>query len=100
MQHDLLGIVADPVKYRKVFSFGFCIRMDERGHGGYWTAANPDSNYITPGTLENVVRKALGVSDEYVLIYAETPRWWTPEGGRKDLPEAYERALRTVKDGH
>jgi hypothetical protein len=99
MQRDLLGIVADPVKYRKVFSFAFGIRMDERVRGGSWTALEPDKNYFTPGMFQNVVSKALASCDEYVWIYSETPRWWTTAGVPKDLPESYDHALRSAKSG-
>jgi hypothetical protein len=44
-----------------------------------------------------VVRKALAMADDYVWIYGEAPRWWTPEGKPKDLPAAYDRALRTAR---
>jgi hypothetical protein len=81
-----------------MFSFAFGIRMDEHLQGGTWTAKDPEKNYFRPGHFETVVRKALDAADEYVWIYSETPRWWTPEGGRKDLPDAYDRALRRAKN--
>jgi hypothetical protein len=99
MAHDVLPIVADPARYRRVFSFAFGIRMDERIRGGTWSATDPERNYFPPGHFEKVVRKALEAADEYVWIYSEDPRWWTPEGGRKDLPDAYDRALRSARRG-
>lgn len=52
-----------------------------------------DSNYFTPASFETSVRSALDVSDKYVWIRAEQPRWWAGE----QLPLAYIEALRKVK---
>jgi hypothetical protein len=44
-----------------------------------------------------VLRRALELSDEYVWVYGETPKWWSAEGQRKNLPAAYDRALRQAR---
>jgi len=98
MKHDALAVVADPAKYRRVFSFGFGIRIDQRNPK--WLGWYPDSlkgNYFAPEAFGRVVRKALETADDYVWIYGEAPRWWTPEGRPKDLPEVYDRALRAAR---
>jgi hypothetical protein len=50
-------------------------------------------NHFTPAEFEAAVRSALEVSDEYVWIYTEQPRWWTSER----LPAAYIDALRSAR---
>jgi hypothetical protein len=50
---------------------------------------NFSKNYFSPGEFETAVRSALQVSDGYVWIYSERPKWWTKEM----LPEVYVDAL-------
>ena len=51
----------------------------------------------TPDGFRAVVRQALETADEFVWIYSETPRWWSPEGGTRHLPAAYDSVLRAVR---
>lgn len=97
MSQDLLVIVKDPDKYKKVMSLGFGVWMDDnwRKHG--WDVNDVSKNYFTPEVFESIVRKALDTSDEYVWIYNEKPRWWSDNGGPVDLPAAYDAALRRAK---
>ena len=97
MSQDLLAIVKDPEKYKQVMSLGFGVWMDDnwRTHG--WDVQDVSKNYFTPEVFEQVVRKALDTSDEYVWIYTEKPRWWSDNGGPVDLPAAYDAALRRAK---
>lgn len=97
MKRDLLGMVADSVKYRRVFSAAFGVRVDQGKDKTAWHPEDPEKNYFPPGKFETVVRKALERSDEYVWIYGETPRWWSKEGRPHDLPAAYDRALRAAQ---
>lgn len=94
MAHDVLPVVADPGKYKKVFSFGFGVWMDEDWRKRGWDTKNLEKNFYAPDEFESTVRTALQTSDEYVWIYTEKPKWWTEQGGPTDLPIAYEQALR------
>ena len=51
-------------------------------------------NHFSPAEFENAVRSALRVSDEYVWIYTEQPRWWTKE----KLPQTYVDALAKTRN--
>jgi hypothetical protein len=51
--------------------------------------ADFSKNYFSPAEFETAVRSALQVSDGYVWIYSERPKWWTKEM----LPQAYVKAL-------
>jgi hypothetical protein len=55
------------------------------------------ANYYTPGAFETSVRAALAIADEYVWIYTEAPRWWSPAGTAVDLPDGYADALRRAR---
>lgn len=90
---SLKSIVADPNKYDRVISAGFGIWLDYDWRKNGWDASDPSRNYFTPETFEASVRSALEASDEFVWIYTETPRWWSPAGKPLKLPEAYAKAL-------
>ncbi len=79
-----------PDRYKKHVRAGFGIWMDYdwRTHG--WDVENVSKNYSPPAAFEESVRAALRVSDEYVWIYTEQPRWWTNER----LPKSYVEALK------
>jgi len=98
MQADLLPIVGDPKKYGKVTSLAFGIWLDHDWRKRGWDPENPSKNYFTPEALEASVRKALEISDEYVWLYSETPRWWSKDGKRLKLPDAYDAALRKARE--
>jgi hypothetical protein len=97
MRDGVLPFVADHGKYREFFSFAFGIWMDYdwRKHG--WDEHDVSKNYFTPEAFEQSVREALRVSDEYVWIYTEQPRWWTPVGKTLKLPAEYNAALRQAR---
>ena len=97
MKQDVLPIVLDPVKYQRVFSAGFGLWLDEDSAKKGWDAEDPSKNYFTPDVFGVSAREALRVSDEYVWIYSQTPRWWSDAGTSVKLPEAYEAALRTAR---
>jgi len=101
MSRGVMPIVRDPEKYRKAFSLGFGIWMDEdwRKHG--WDTHDFSKNYFTPDQFGKSVKTALETSDEYVWVYTEKPKWWSETKSwwsvgcePVDLPEAYARALR------
>jgi len=90
-----LDWTADREKYARHARAGFGLWMDYdwRKHG--WNVEQPDENYFSPAAFTASVRAALELSDEYVWIYTEQPRWWTNE----KLPPAYIEALRNARDG-
>jgi hypothetical protein len=94
MSQDVLPIVADGKKYRRVFSFGFGIWMDNNWRKNGWDLQDPRKNYFTPDAFEKSVEAALRTSDEYLWIYTEQPHWWSDQGGPEKLPRAYQDALR------
>jgi hypothetical protein len=98
MKQELLPIVRHPEKYARHFSLGFGLWMDRdwRKHG--WDTNDFAKNYFNPQTFEASVRKSLEVSDEYVWIYTETPRWWSKEGTAVKLPAAYDAAVRRARE--
>ncbi len=94
MKEGVIPIVADPAKYQKTTSFGFGIWLDFKYQGHQWNDQDVTKNYFSPAELEASVGKALAVADEYVWIYSETPRWWSPEGRSVKVPGEYDAALR------
>jgi hypothetical protein len=99
IKEDVAQIAANPGDYQKRISVAFGIWMDFDWQNQGWIVEQPSKNYFTPETFENSVRAALERSDEFVWIYTETPRWWTPEGKSIKLPQAYEQALRNARNG-
>jgi hypothetical protein len=99
MTEGVASIVADPAAYRRVVSVGFGLWLDFDWRKNGWDEADPSKNYFTPESFESSVRAALERSDEFVWIYTETPRWWTPAGGPTKLPAEYDAALRRARWG-
>ncbi|MGO8751561.1 MAG: hypothetical protein ACLQNE_36935 [Thermoguttaceae bacterium] len=85
----LAALAVDPERYRKRIQAGFGIWMDCDWRGKGWSVKDFSKNHFTPVEFENSVRAALQVSDEYVWIYTEQPKWWTNE----KLPKEYVEAL-------
>ena len=98
MKEGLLSIVADPEKYKKVFSLGFGLWMDENWRKYGWETNDFSKNYFTPEAFETALRAALSTADEYVWIYTETPRWWSKDGTPVKLPRAYDTAVRRARN--
>lgn len=96
LTRKLLPIVADPARYRRVVSVSFGIWLDQDWRRKGWSDQDPSRNPHTPEQFEALTRQALQTADDYVWIYSETPRWWTPEGGPAKLPPAYAQALRNA----
>lgn len=97
MRDGVLPLVADPERYRRVMSFGFGIWLDYDWRNQGWDVSDFSRNHFTPSELYTATRAALETADEYVWIYSEQPRWWTPEGGPLRLPAAYDHALRRAR---
>jgi hypothetical protein len=84
---ESLGWTAVPDKYTTQMKAGFGLWLDHKKKG--WDVADFSKNYFSPAEFEAAVRSALEVSDGYVWIYSERPKWWTGEM----LPQAYVESL-------
>lgn len=82
-----LDWTGSPEKYKSQVKAGFGLWMDHKKKG--WDVADFSKNYFSPSEFEAAVRAALEVSDGYVWIYSERPKWWTNEM----LPKEYVDAL-------
>ncbi len=94
IKQKALDWTAVPDKYRSQVKAGFGIWMDNDWRKKGWNLTDFSKNHFGPAQFENAVRSALRVSDEYVWIYTEQPRWWTKE----KLPQAYVDALVKARD--
>ncbi len=98
MRQDLLPIVADPGRYRRFFSLGFGLWMDNQWRTVGWNTDDFSKNFFSPADFESSLRCAIEAADDYVWIYTETPRWWSNEGTAVKLPEAYSEAVRRARN--
>jgi hypothetical protein len=73
--------------YKRQVQAGFGIWIDHKRQG--WDVSDFSKNHFTPAEFEAAVRAGLEVSDGYVWVYSERPKWWTNEM----LPPAYVEAL-------
>jgi len=92
-----LGLTAVPEKYKSQGKAGFGVWMDHNRKG--WDVSDFSKNYFSPAEFETSVRSALQVSDEYVWIYSERPKWWTQEMLPKEYVEALEKAGKAATVG-
>ncbi|QEH33756.1 hypothetical protein OJF2_22620 [Aquisphaera giovannonii] len=91
------AMTSDPARYRRVVSAGFGLWLDFDWRKKGWSPERPDENYFSPGRFRVALGHALNATDEYVWIYAETPRWWTADGRHVALPPAYVDGLREAR---
>lgn len=94
IKSHLATMAAEPDKYRRRIEAGFGIWMDCNWREAGWRTDEVSKNFFTPAEFETSIRTALQLSDEYVWIYTEQPRWWTNE----KLPTAYVDALRKARE--
>jgi hypothetical protein len=94
---ELLPIVANPQKYLRLISVGFGLWMDFESPPRPWDGVDGRRNFYTPEEFERSLTGALRVADEYVWIYTQTPRWWTPDGVPAALPEGYVQGIRRAR---
>jgi hypothetical protein len=79
--------------YRRHVAAGFGIWMDRDWNKYGWNAVDFSKNYFKPEQFGESMRIALRLTDRYVWIYTEKPRWWTNE----KLPPAYIQALEAAR---
>lgn len=99
----------DPAKYDRWLEIGFGLWLDYEsldtcqdptvaGRPCRWFDPSlypPDRQYlIDPDRFAHAVASALAVSEGYVWIYTNEPKWWTEENPLgENLPESYVAAL-------
>ncbi|MGH7966699.1 MAG: hypothetical protein ACRERD_33550, partial [Candidatus Binatia bacterium] len=64
---------------------------------GLWLDYKKQANYFTPEEFGQAVRAALEVSDKYVWIYSEGPRFFPPSGIQVSYIEALAQARKPVR---
>jgi len=99
MKKRVFAIVAEDSAYARRYSAGFGLWMDYQSDERGWNQKDQNRNWHTPKSFERSLRLALDASDEYVWVYSQKPRWWTTTGGTKDLPAAYDQAVRRARSG-
>jgi hypothetical protein len=95
---EAVSIAIAPASYRRRLRLGFGLWLDYDWHRRGWRTDDLERNYFSPATFDGAVRAALAATDEYVWVYAETPRWWPTAATDASVPEAYRRVLRRVRD--
>jgi hypothetical protein len=90
----MLKYVADPEAYRRHIRVGFGVWMDNRYVAKAWHTDDFEKNTFTPAEFEYSLFCGLDVTDRYVWVYTEHPKWWTNE----KLPLPYLEALKRAKD--
>jgi hypothetical protein len=91
-----LDWTAEPAKYRGQVRAGFGLWMDYDWRRKGWGATDFAKNHFRPDEFERAVSAALRVSDRYVWVYTEQPRWWTGEKLPLPYVEALARARKEV----
>ena len=81
-----------PQRYAGQVQAGFGLWLDYGG-AKRWSTADVTRNFFRPDEFARAVRAALEVSDRYVWVYTEGPRFFP----RSELPEAYLQAIRTAR---
>jgi hypothetical protein len=91
---ELLAIVQDPARYRRVCSLGFGVWLDRDWRTRGWNPTDFSKNYFSPAQFSETIRDALQAADEFVWVYSESPRWWgTGLTQQNSVPSAYSEAL-------
>ena len=68
MSEDVLAIVANPEKYKSVFSLGFGVWLDNGWRQYGWDTENFATNFYTPEAFAATLNTAVKTADEYVWI--------------------------------
>lgn len=75
--------------YSQRVEAGFGLWMDLESDKQKWDVTEFSNNKFTPRQFTDALSAALQVTDRYVWVYTEQPKWWTDE----NLPHAYHRAV-------
>ena len=97
VKKDLLPIVSQPDKYLRIMSLAFGIWMDRDWRKRGWNPQDFSNNFFSPEALAGSVNAGLKISDEFVWIYSESPRWWAPAGSTNAVPLPYVEAVRRAR---
>ena len=96
--HAVLGkalrFTSVPRLYRAKVRVGFGLWLDCRWSRKGWDIRDFGKNFFTPEEFERSLRTALEISDGYVWIYSQTPRFFPVE----KLPKPYLDALRRARE--
>jgi len=82
-----------PDLFRQKMRVGFGIWLDNAWRKKAWDLTDHSKNHFTPEVFQKSVESALDLSDGYVWIYNEQPRWWP----REKLPQPYVDALTAAR---
>ena len=96
VKEGMLPYTGEPEAYSRHIQVGFGVWMDQNWRKYPWDEQDFAKNWFTPEEFAYSLSCALDVSDRYVWIYTETPRWWTND----KVPEAYKQALFQAKKPH
>ncbi|MCC6445153.1 MAG: beta galactosidase jelly roll domain-containing protein [Armatimonadetes bacterium] len=91
---DMLRYTGNPKAYKKHMRVGFGVWMDNRYGAKAWNTGDFEKNYFLPEEFEYSVFCGLHVTDKYVWVYTEHPKWWTNDR----LPGEYLAALKCVRN--
>ncbi len=96
IKEDSATLAEDRAAYRRTVSVGFGLWLDYDWREKGWDIKDPEKNYFSPARFETSLHAAIEQADEFVWIYTEKPRWWSPSGKSVDLPPAYVEVVRRV----
>jgi hypothetical protein len=93
----VLPVVGAPDVYFRRFRLAFGLWLDYDWRRLGWSSTAVKWNYFSPAAFEMALGVALRETDEYVWVYAETPRWWDRPESSARVPNAYVSALRLAQ---
>ncbi len=97
MRDNVLRLTREPARYARHLSVGFGLWLDHDSQRVGWDTRTLTNNHFTPEQFGIAAQAALDHADRYVWIYSEQPRWWSPEGGPRNLPAGYDSVLRALR---
>ncbi len=83
-----------PELYRAKVRVGFGLMLDCLSHRQGWHTQDFSKNYFSPEAFQQSLQMALELTDEYVWIYSQVPKFFPPE----HLPEAYLKAMERARE--
>jgi hypothetical protein len=93
MKQRNLAVCTVPKAYQQRMLAGFGLWMDPDWRKAGWRTDDVNANPVPPAQLETALTAALRLSDRYVWLYTEQPRWFS----RQNLPEVYLDAVRHAR---